>query len=112
MLTYHRELSRSLHAEQRVLRGLQFYSSIKPDEESLMHERQTSLKRNSPRNFLFNRQNVKLGLHRFFATAGLDVKSEPTKNIFAGKSEGLRQFRDHHWKALGKENPNLLGPVL
>ena len=24
----------------------------------------------------------------------------------------IRQFRDHHWKALGKENPNILDSVL
>ena len=41
------------------------------------------------------------------ATAGLDVQYEPTKNQFTDKPEGLRQFRDHRWKALGKENPNL-----
>ena len=30
------------------------------------------------------------------------------KNQFANEPEGLRQFRDHRWKALGKENPDLL----
>ena len=30
------------------------------------------------------------------------------KNQFANESKGLRQFRDHRWKALGKEDPNLL----
>ena len=41
-------------------------------------------------------------------TAGLDIQYEPTKNQFANEPEGLRHFRDHRWKALGEENPDLL----
>ena len=37
-------------------------------------------------------------------TAGLPISKTHKKHQFADKPEGLRQFRDHHWKALGKEN--------
>ena len=47
--------------------------------------------------------------NRISATAGLDVQYEPTKNQFSDEPEGLQQFRDHRWKALGKENPDLPG---
>ena len=42
-------------------------------------------------------------------TAGLPISKTHKKHQFADKPEGLRQFRDHHWKALGKENLNLPG---
>ena len=48
-------------------------------------------------------------VHTSYATAGLDVQYEPTKNQFFNEPEGLRHFRDHRWKALGEENPDLLG---
>ena len=44
--------------------------------------------------------------------AGLDLKYNPTKNQFADTPEGLRQFLDHRWKALGKENSDLSGLFL
>ena len=31
------------------------------------------------------------------------------KNQFVSEPEGLRQFQDHHWEALGKENSDLPG---
>ena len=43
------------------------------------------------------------------ATAGLDVQYELTKNQFPDEPEGLRQFRDHRWKALGEVNLDLTG---
>ena len=43
------------------------------------------------------------------ATAGLNVQYEPMKNQFPDEPEGFRQFRDHRWKALGKENSDLSG---
>ena len=49
---------------------------------------------------------------RVRVTAGLDVQYELTKNQFANEPEGLRQFQDHRWKALGKENQDLLGLFL
>ena len=45
-------------------------------------------------------------------TAGLPILWTHTNNQFANKPEGLRHFRDHRWKALGKENPDLSGPFL
>ena len=33
------------------------------------------------------------------------------KKQFANKPERLRQFRDHQWKALGKENLDFLGSI-
>ena len=30
-----------------------------------------------------------------------------TKNLFTSELEGLRQFQDHCWKALGEENSDL-----
>ena len=44
----------------------------------------------------------------FYFTARLDVQYEPTKNQFVSEPEGLQHFRDHRWKALGEESPNLL----
>ena len=41
-------------------------------------------------------------------TAGLPIRYLHTKNQFADEPEGLRQFLDHRWKALGKENSDLL----
>ena len=35
-------------------------------------------------------------------TAGLLISDEPTNNQFSKQPEGLRHFRDHRWKALGK----------
>ena len=49
---------------------------------------------------------------KIIPTAGLDVQYELTKKIFANKPEGLRHFRDHRWKALGEENPDLSGLFL
>ena len=43
-----------------------------------------------------------------WSTAGLDLQYTNTKNKFPKKSEGLRQIRDHCWKALGKDNLNML----
>ena len=45
-------------------------------------------------------------------TARLDAQYEPTKNQFASKPEGLQQFRDQGWKALGKDNSDLSGLFL
>ena len=50
-------------------------------------------------------------------TAGLAIPDTHTKNQFPKKPKGLRQIRDHRWKALGEENPDLLclflsGPFL
>ena len=42
-------------------------------------------------------------------TAGLPISETHTKNQFADKPEGLRQFRDHRWKALDEENSDLPG---
>ena len=41
------------------------------------------------------------------ATAGLPISDTYTKNPFSDKLKGLRQFRDHRWKSLGKENSDL-----
>ena len=46
------------------------------------------------------------------STAGLPTSETHTKNQFASEPEGLRQFRDHRWKALDEENLCLLDPVL
>ena len=54
----------------------------------------------------------KLALNTSESTAGLDAQYEPTKNQFQNEPEGLRQFQDHHRKAFGEENPNILGPIL
>ena len=40
-------------------------------------------------------------------TAGLLFLETHADNQFAKQPEGLRHFRDHHWKALGEENPDL-----
>ena len=40
-------------------------------------------------------------------TAGLLFLETHTKNQFGKELEGLRQFRDHGWKALGEENSDL-----
>ena len=37
---------------------------------------------------------------------------EAHEKLVPEKTQGLRQFRDHRWKALGEENPNLLGLFL
>ena len=42
-------------------------------------------------------------------TAGLTISETHTKKLFANEPEGLRQFQDQRWKALGEENPNLPG---
>ena len=42
-------------------------------------------------------------------TAGLLISYTHTNNQFAKQPEGLRQFRDHRWKALGEDNPDLRG---
>ena len=43
-----------------------------------------------------------------FNTAGLDPQyTTHTKNQLPKKLKGLRQFRDHHWKALGEKNQNM-----
>ena len=42
----------------------------------------------------------------YVATAGLPISYIHTQKI-ASKPEGLRRFRDHHWKSLGKENSDL-----
>ena len=55
-----------------------------------------------------NLDNISLVHHPPLPTAGLDVQYEPTKKQFANEPEGLRHFRDHRWKALGKENLDLL----
>ena len=45
-------------------------------------------------------------------TAGLLFLETHMDNQFAKKPEGLRQFREHRWKALGGENPDLSGLFL
>ena len=40
-------------------------------------------------------------------TAGLPIGQTHAKNQFFKQPEGLRQFRDHRWKALGGENSDL-----
>ena len=40
-------------------------------------------------------------------TAGLNIRVMRMKNQIFNKPEGLRQFRDHRWKALCKENSDL-----
>ena len=46
------------------------------------------------------------------ATAGLLILRKHTNKYFANEPEGLRQFRDHRWKALGEDNPDLSGLFL
>ena len=46
------------------------------------------------------------------STAGLLISYTHTNNQFANEPEGLRHFRDHRWKALGEENPDLSGLFL
>ena len=41
-------------------------------------------------------------------TAGLSISETHTENQFPNKPEGLRQFKNHRWKALGGENSDLL----
>ena len=55
----------------------------------------------------FNRYHAKV-----ISTAGLLISYKPTNNQFAKQPEGLRHFRDHRWKALGEENPDLSGLFL
>ena len=45
-------------------------------------------------------------------TVGLPISETYTKNQFVNEPEGLQQFQDHHWKALGGENSDLSGPFL
>ena len=45
-------------------------------------------------------------LYVWLTTAGLLIRTH-TENQFADELEGLRHFRDHHWKALGGENSDL-----
>ena len=42
-------------------------------------------------------------------TVGLDAQYKPTENQFANEPKGLRRFRDHRWKSLGEETPDLPG---
>ena len=56
-------------------------------------------------------KNVSISRHQS-VTAGLPISDTHTKNQFANGPEGLRHFRDHRWKALGEENPDLSGPFL
>ena len=46
----------------------------------------------------------------FYLVVQLDWTSNTSrqKTIFASKPEELRHFRDHRWKVLGEENPNLI----
>ena len=46
------------------------------------------------------------------STAGLPISETHTKNQFRKQPEGLRQFRDHRWKALGEKNSGLSGQFL
>ena len=46
------------------------------------------------------------------STAGLLTSETHIYNQFANEAEGLRDFRDHRWKALGEENPDLSGLFL
>ena len=39
----------------------------------------------------------------------IPISETHTKNQFANEPEGLRQFRDQRWKALGKDNSDLPG---
>ena len=48
-------------------------------------------------------------MHSKYITAELPVSETHTKNQFADKPEGLRQFRDQCWKALGEENSDMPG---
>ena len=43
------------------------------------------------------------------STAGLLFLETHTNNQFGKQPEGLQHFRDHRWKALGEENPDLSG---
>ena len=45
-------------------------------------------------------------------TAGLLFLETHMNNQFANEPEGLRHFRDHRWKALNEENPDLSGLFL
>ena len=45
-------------------------------------------------------------------TDGLPIRYPHTENQFADEPEGLRHFRDHCWKTLGKENSGLSGLFL
>ena len=45
-------------------------------------------------------------------TAGLPISETHTKNRFANEPEGLQQFQDRRWKALGKDNSDLPGTLL
>ena len=45
-------------------------------------------------------------------TAGLLISDTHTKNQPANAPEGLRHFRDHRWKFLGEENPDVSGLFL
>ena len=49
---------------------------------------------------------------RWYIIAGLPISKTHTKNQFADQPEGLRHFRDHRWKALGKKNSDLSGRFL
>ena len=49
---------------------------------------------------------------KLLSTVGFLISEAHMKNQFAKESEGLRQFRDHRWKALGEENSYLLGLFL
>ena len=41
------------------------------------------------------------------ATAESPISETHTKNQFGKQPEGLRQFRDRRWKALGEKNSDL-----
>ena len=50
--------------------------------------------------------------YKLRSTTGLLFLETHMNNQFANKPEGLRHFRDHCWKALDEENPDLSGPFL
>ena len=52
-----------------------------------------------------NRESKKCGE---VCTAGRSVSVWANKKLIAGKTKRATAIWDHHWKALGEENPNLL----
>ena len=59
-----------------------------------------------------SRPTKRRGRKKNRSTAGLPISQTQTKNQFGKEPEGLRQFRDHRWKALGEENSDLSGLFL